>query len=292
MAAVAAVGVPATFAAAVRAAATSKGTLNDPYAEALVRAAGIEYFTRLIEDEVFAADDGVATPGLAAALAAHTRFVDGYLADAGRAGIRQVVLLAPGLDTRAFRLWWPPGTTVYEVDRPEVLDFKSVVLQGLQAQLTAHRRGIGIDLNADWPEALRRVGFDAALPTVWVAEQLFVGYLTPEVQDRVLTHLTAASAPGSRLAADHLPVWSPLQLEAERDFVDGWRRRGLDVDLASLTHPGEYRYVPDYLTDRGWATVKRRVDEVCAAVGAATPRRDRAGHPALIPEYVTAEVTA
>lgn len=292
MAAAATVGVTATLGAAARAVATNKGTLSDPYAEALVRAAGIDYFARAIDDELFAADGDTAMTGLVAALVAHTRFVDNYLADAGRAGIRQVVLLASGLDTRPFRLWWPPGTTVYEIDHPELLEFKAGVLQGLSAELTANRRAIGIDLNADWPEALRRVGFDAARPTAWVAEHLLVGYLTPDVQDRLLERVTATSAAGSRIAADHLPVWSPLQLQAERDFVDGWHRRGLDVDLASLTHPGEYHYVPQYLAARGWVTVERLLGDVCAAVGVPMPPRDRSGNAVLIPGYVTAKLTA
>lgn len=288
MAAVKAVGVAATFGAAARAVATNKGMLNDPFAEVLVRAAGIDCFIRMIDDELFAADHDAAMTGLAAALAAHTRFVDGYLADASRAGIRQIVVLASGLDTRGFRLWWPPGTTVFEIDHPELLDFKAGVLRDAHAELTAHRRGVGVDLAADWPEALGRVGFDASQPTAWVAEHLLVGYLTPDVQDRLLGHVSDCSAAGSRIAADHLPVWSPLQLEAERQFVDGWRRLGLDVDLASLTHPGEYHYVPEYLADRGWDTTARTLGQVCAQVGVARPRRDRSGAAMPIPEYVTA----
>jgi methyltransferase (TIGR00027 family) len=88
--------------------------------------------------------------GLIDILAAHTRFLDEYLAAACRAGIRQVVLLASGMDTRPYRLWWPRGTTVYEIDRPQLLDFKSEVLRGLGATLTANRCAVGIDLRQDW----------------------------------------------------------------------------------------------------------------------------------------------
>ena len=122
-----AVGVTATLGAAARAVATDKGLLNDPFAEPLVRAVGAEHFIQVVDDERFAADDGddPATTGLLDICAAHTRFLDEFLAAAGRAGIRQVVILASGLDTRPYRLWWPHGTTVYEIDQPEVLDFKS-----------------------------------------------------------------------------------------------------------------------------------------------------------------------
>ncbi|WP_297697772.1 SAM-dependent methyltransferase [Mycobacterium sp.] len=290
MAPTADVEVTATFGAAARAVATDKGLLNDPFAEPLLCAVGIEYLTRAIKDHVFAADGGddPAMTALMDALAAHTRFVDEFLADAGRAGIRQVVILASGLDTRAYRLWWPRGTTIFEIDRPQVLDFKSGVLRGLDATLATNRCAVGIDLRQDWPAALRRVGFDAAQPTVWVAEQLLVGYLPPQEQNRLLHGVTAASAPGSRLVADHMPTWNPLQLGAERAFVDGWRQRGLDVDLASLTYPGGYHYVPEYLATHGWETLGRNITELLGALGLGQRRRTGPGDAEFIPEYVTA----
>lgn len=284
------VGITATFGAAARAMATNKGLMNDPFAEPLLGAVGIDYLTRAIKDNVFATDDGddPAMTGLMDALAAQTRFVDEFLADAGRAGIRQVVILASGLDTRPYRLWWPRGTTVYEIDRPRVLDFKSETLHRLDAKLATNRCAVGVDLGQDWPAALRRVGFDAAAPTAWIAEQLLVGYLPPGEQNRLLDGVTAASAAGSRFAADHMPTWNPLQLEAERAFVDGWRQRGLDVDLASLTYPGEYHYVPEYLAAHGWETVGRNSTDLLGAMGLTRRRPNGPGDPEFVAEYVTA----
>lgn len=117
--------------------------------------------------------------GLITLLGAHTRFLDEFLADAGRAGLRQVVIVGSGLDTRPYRLWWPPGTTVYEIDQPDVIDFKTAVLRGLGAELTAHRRAVGVDLRHDWLTAMRRAGFDAAQPTAWIAETFLIGFLPP-----------------------------------------------------------------------------------------------------------------
>jgi methyltransferase (TIGR00027 family) len=284
------VGVTATFNAVARAVATNKGLMNDAFAEPLVRAAGVEYFMRVVNDEPFWADDReeLVMLGIIDILAAHTRFLDEYLAAACRAGIRQVVLLASGLDTRPYRLWWPRGTTVYEIDRPQLLDFKSEVLRGLGATLTANRCAVGIDLRQDWLAAMRRVGFDNAAPTVWIAEQLLVGYLPPAAQNRLLQDVTAVSAAGSRFAADHMPTWTPRQLEAGRAFLDGWRQHGLDVDLASLTYPGEYRYVPEYLASRGWATVERDVVELLTTMGLAELWRGRPDDLAVAPRYVTA----
>ena len=282
--------VTATFGAVARAVATNKGLMTDVFAGPLVKAAGVDHFIRVVDNERFSADDGAdpVMSGLIDILAAHTRFADEFLVDAGRAGIRQVVILASGLDTRPYRLWWPRGTTVYEIDRPQVLDFKSEVLRGLGATLAANRCGVGVDLRQDWPAALRRVGFDAAQPTAWVAEQLLVGYLPPDVQNGLLRDVTAMSAAGSRFAADHMPTWTPSQLEAGRAFVDGWRGHGLDIDLASLTYSGEYRYVPEYLASRGWTTVERNVVELLTGMGLAHLWRGGPGDLTVMPKFVTA----
>src|ERR1700744_2802169 len=120
------VGGTATFGAVARAVATKKGLMKDAFAEPLVHAAGVDYFTRMVDNERTSADgfDPVTT-GVIDILAAHTRFLDEFLADAGRAGIRQVVILASGLDTRPYRLWWPLGTTLYEIGQPGVVDLQS-----------------------------------------------------------------------------------------------------------------------------------------------------------------------
>jgi methyltransferase (TIGR00027 family) len=283
-------GLTTTFDAVVRAVATNKGLLDDPFAEPLVRAAGVPYFTEVIEDERYADDDGghPVTTGLIHVQAAYGRFLDEFLADAGRSGIRQVVILASGLDTRPYRLWWPPGTTVYEIDRPDVLDFKAEVLRGLQARPAAHRRAIGVDLLQDWLAALRRAGFDALAPTAWIAEQLLVGYLPPYAQHRLLAGVTEVSAPGSRFSADHMASWTPERQAAREAFVEGWRQHGLDVDLASLTYPGEYRYVPEYLAAHGWQTVQRNVVELFVGLGLGEFWRGRPTDVELVPGYVTA----
>jgi methyltransferase (TIGR00027 family) len=284
------VGVTATFGAVARAVATKKGLMKDAFAEPLVNAAGVDYFIRMVDNDRFpAADrDDPITTGLIDILAAHTRFLDEFLADAGRAGIRQVVIVASGLDTRPYRLWWPGGTTLYEIDRPQVVDFKSEVLNGMGAALTANRRAVGVDLRQDWPAALRRVGFDAAEPTVWIAEQLLVGYLPPDAQNRLLQNITELSPAGSRFAADHIPAWTPSHLEAGRAFVDGWRRHGLDVDLAQMTYSGEYSDVPEYLASSGWQTAERNVVELLTGMGLAELWRGSPDDLAVMPRYVTA----
>ncbi|MER6798560.1 SAM-dependent methyltransferase, partial [Amycolatopsis mediterranei] len=112
-----------------------------------------------------------------------TRFYDDYLLGAGCA---QVVLLAAGLDTRAFRLAWPDGTRLFELDLPEVLAFKDEVLGRHGAEPACARVVVPADLREDWAAALREAGFDPAVPTAWLAEGLLM-YLTPEEAERLLT---------------------------------------------------------------------------------------------------------
>ena len=284
------VGMTATFGATARAVATNKGVLDDPFAEPLVRATGLKYFTRIVENKLYTADrdDDPAVTGLINILAVHGRFLDDFLAAAGRNGIRQVVILASGLDTRPYRLWWPAGTTVYEIDQPEVVDFKTTVMRGLGAKLTTNRCAVGVDLRHDWLTALRRVGFDEAQRTVWIAENLLVGYLTPAAQHRLLADVTAVSAAGSWLAADYMPTWTRLQLEEGRAFVETWRESGLDVDLAGLTYAGEYRQVGEYLAAHGWETAVRTIVDLHAAIGLPMRGQVRPHDLEVTPRYVTA----
>lgn len=285
------VGMTATFGAVARALATGKGLVTDPFADRLVRAAGVPYFTRMVDDQRYTGDNAIMT-GLVTLLAAHTRFLDEFLADAARAGLRQVVILGSGLDTRPYRLWWPAGTTVYEIDQPDVIDFKTAVLRGLGAEPAAHRRAVGVDLRRDWLTALHRAGFDAARPTAWIAETVLIGFLPPDGQNQLLADVSAVSAPGSRFAGDHMPTWSSFQLEAAQTFVDTWRRFGLDVDLAGLTYPGDYRAVPQSLAGHGWRAAERNAADLFSAIGIGSRWRGTPDDDAITPRYVTATRSA
>jgi len=173
------VGATATMVAAARAMAskTEHPLINDPFAEPLVRAVGLDLFTRLATGELTPADledDGDGAPAgvqrMTDNMAVRTKFFDEFFIEATNAGIKQAVILASGLDARAYRLPWPAGTTVYEIDQPQVIEFKSRTLAELGAQPTAHRRAVAIDLRNDWPTALRAAGFDPHQPTAWSAE--------------------------------------------------------------------------------------------------------------------------
>ncbi len=171
------VGATATAVAASRAIASQgpQPLLNDPWAAPLVRAVGVDTFVKLVDGEIDGADDPLLNrTAITEQITVRTRFFDDFFIEATQAGVRQVVILASGLDTRAYRLPWPAGTAVYEIDQPEVVEFKTRTLADLGAEPAALRTTVAIDLREDWPSALREAGFDTGRPTAWIAEGLLV----------------------------------------------------------------------------------------------------------------------
>jgi methyltransferase (TIGR00027 family) len=203
-------------------------------------------------------------------MAVRTKFYDEFFLDAAEAGIRQAVILASGLDARAYRLPWPDGTTVYEIDQPQVIEFKSRTLAEMGAQPTAHRRTVAIDLRDDWPAALRAAGFDSDQPTAWSAEGL-LGYLPPEAQDRLLDTVTALSAPGSRIATESLPRRDDTLRERLKEHMrtvsERWRKHGLDLDMTELIYFGDRNEAAPYLSGCGWQITGSSTRELFAANG-------------------------
>src|ERR1700722_287584 len=142
------VGATATAVAARRAMA-SKGPnplIDDPFAEPLVNAVGVDAFIRMMNGEVEVSDDDPAFTAqrLSEGMAVRTRFFDAFFLEAAEAGVRQGVILASGLDTRAYRLAWPSGAVLYEIDQPQVIEFKTRTLADLGAAPTVARRAGGI----------------------------------------------------------------------------------------------------------------------------------------------------
>ncbi len=200
--------------------------------------------------------------------AVRTHFFDQYFGDAVGAGIRQVVILAAGLDSRAYRLNWPADTTVYEIDQPRVLEYKSRILEADGAVATARRRPVAIDLRDDWAAALTAAGFDSTEPTAWLAEGL-LPYLPADAQDRLFEMFTALSAPDSRVAVEVFGMNS-------RGNTQRWlrmrERLGLDVNVEALTyHEPDRSDAAQWLADRGWRVHEVNNREEMARLGRPIP---------------------
>ncbi|MGV0048908.1 class I SAM-dependent methyltransferase [Mycobacterium colombiense] len=251
------VGATATMVAAGRAMATKdpRGLINDPFAEPLVRAVGVDFFTKMMDGDLDVDAIENASPvriqSMVDGMAVRTKYFDDYFIDSTGGGVRQVVILASGLDSRAFRLPWPAGTVVYEIDQPRVIEFKSNTLADVGAEPTASRRTVPIDLRADWPAALKAAGFDTTAPTAWLAEGLLI-YLPPDAQDRLFDNITALSAPGSTIATEFVPGIVDFDAERVRQMSGSFREHGVDIDMASLVYAGERNHVVDYLSSIGW----------------------------------------
>ena len=268
------VGTTAVMVAAARAVETDRPDplIRDPYARLLVSQAGTGVWESMLDDSLVAKVESI-DPETAAIFqhmrsyqAVRTHFFDAHFAGAVAAGIRQVVILASGLDSRAYRLDWPAGTTVYEIDQPKVLAYKSATLASHGAAPSADRREVPIDLRQDWPAALIAEGLDPEAPTAWLVEGLLM-YLPADAQDRLFTQITELGAPGSRIAVETAASHADERRQEMRDrFERVAAELGIQrsVDIQDLIYHDEDRaVVVDWLNDHGWrATAQNSGDEM------------------------------
>lgn len=266
------VGTTATMVAAARAVASrhTDPVISDPFAEVLVRAVGLKLFTQLVDGAIAFSDIGA--DWMPAFFGVRAKSLDDLAVEAGQAGIRQAVILASGLDCRAYRLTWPAGMLVYEVDQPQVIEWKRGILTSLGWAPLPEHHCVGIDLRHDWPTALRQAGFDHTQPTVWIVEGLLIGYLPPAAHDEILDAITALSAPGSRLGADYIDSGSADALgDGLTKLHPTWSKLDPEVSLRNLTFSGRHADPVAYLVERGWTTGSTDIVSLFEAVGQSVP---------------------
>jgi methyltransferase (TIGR00027 family) len=200
---------------------------------------------------------------------ARTRYFDDYFRRATEAGARQVVILAAGLDSRAYRLSWPDSTIIFELDRPQVLDFKREVLIGHGAQPRAERREVAVDLREDWPQALRDHGFDAARPSAWIVEGLLI-YLPAAAQEELFGGIDALAAPASHLAVEDGAPMKPDEFAAavERERTSG------DRLFFQLVYNEQCAPAEEWFGARGWRAVATPLANCLRGVGRPVPEPD------------------
>jgi methyltransferase (TIGR00027 family) len=268
------VGTTAVMVAAARAAETRQdgALITDPYADVLVEKAGTGAWSTML-DEGIVEKAAAIDPEIAAIFthmrnyqAVRTHFFDEHFTKATEAGIRQFVILASGLDSRAYRLNWPDGTTVFEIDQPKVLEFKAATLAEHDVKPAATLHQVPVDLRYDWPTALRENGFDPSQPTAWLAEGLLM-YLPAEAQDRLFELVTELSAPGSRIAAEAVGVRSDerrAEMEARFDKIANELGIVREIDVQELMYNDPDRAnVAEWLNAHGWrATAVTSQDEM------------------------------
>ena len=218
------VGATALGVAASRAAETESDNplIRDPFARVFLDAAGDGVWNWHagpdLPPEIVEAEPELPLQrqAMVSYMASRTKFFDTFFLDATNAGIRQVVILAAGLDSRSWRLPWPDGVTVYELDQHKVLHFKGSTLSEHGAQPAANPVEVAVDLRQDWPKALQEAGFDASAPSVWSAEGL-MPYLPAAAQDLLFERIQGLAAPGSRVAVEALgPTFLDEEIRSKR----------------------------------------------------------------------------
>ncbi|WP_077099643.1 class I SAM-dependent methyltransferase [Mycobacterium terramassiliense] len=282
------VGATALGVAAARAAETESENplISDPFARVFLDAAGEGMWNWFAAPDL-PAEIAEAEPdlkprmqGMVDYMAARTSFFDRFFLDATRAGASQVVILAAGLDSRAWRLPWPDGTTVYELDQPRVLEFKSSTLRDNGALPTCNLVHVPIDLRHDWPAALREAGFDASLPSAWSAEGL-LPFLPAAAQELLFERVDALGAAGSRIAVEAPGPDFLDEAAIEKRRADMQRVRDLmaklqpdrDIpDVHDLWYFEEREDVGDWLARHGWDVTVTPAEELMASYDRKPPQ--------------------
>ncbi|MCW2686350.1 MAG: O-methyltransferase [Mycobacterium sp.] len=271
------VGSTALFVAAARALEAQKPEplAVDPYGEVFCRAVGGQWADVLDGN---APDDRLNTEFGKYFInfqGARTRYFDNYFGLAAEAGIRQVVLLAAGLDSRAYRLRWPDRTVIFEVDQPQVLDFKREVLAERGDNPTAERLEIAVDLREDWPQALRDSGFDRTRPSAWIAEGLLI-YLPAPARNRLFAGIDSLAASGSRFAVEESTPMDQAAFEAAREEE---RTAGTDDAWFSLVYNEQHHPAEQWFTDRGWSAAVTPLADYLRELGRPVPQAESEAGP-------------
>jgi methyltransferase (TIGR00027 family) len=283
------VGSTALGVAAARAAETESEhpLIRDPFARVFVDAAGKGMWSVMADPTLLAELTGV-DPDLRTRMqvmvdfmAVRTAFFDEFFLGAANSGVRQVVILAAGLDARAWRLAWPDGTTVYELDQPKVLEFKSTTLQQHGARPSANLVSVPIDLRQDWPTALRDAGFDSSQPTAISAEGL-LRYLPAAGQDLLVERVHELSSAGSWFAANApgANFLNPDQVARQREQTARLRAAAASVlkaeipDEEDLWYAEERTDVAAWLRHQGWDASAVPLKDMLGQYGRSVPDED------------------
>lgn len=263
------VGQTALFVAASRALEAQKPDplAVDQHAEAFCRAVGGEWATAVDgtdPDHPLQTEFGVAFVDFQAA---RTKYFDEYFARAIDAGVKQVVLLAAGLDSRAYRLPWADGTEVYELDQPRVLEFKRDTMDRLAQAPTADRREVAIDLREDWPQALQDSGFDPSRPSAWIAEGLLI-YLPATAQERLFAGIDALAAPGSFVGIEESTPMPDEVFQAKRAEA---LASGEENAFFTLVYNQQHAPAEKWFGEHGWDAAATPLHDLLADAGRPVP---------------------
>jgi methyltransferase (TIGR00027 family) len=224
---------------------------NDPLAEVLAGETGFAPATSMAGDEA----------GDSPFIAVRTRFYDDAVIEAvnARRAVTQVVAVAAGLDTRAYRLELPDELAWYELDRPELLALKDQLLTQAAAAPRCARHPVGVDLADEWTSDLIAAGFDPEQPALWLVEGM-IFYLDLAIAHGLLDKITALSAPGSELLIDTIGK-SLLESPQMQPLCDRFAQQGAPWRF------GTDRPEEDLLQPHGWRATAWLFSEIGSRLG-------------------------
>lgn len=266
------VGSTALFVAASRALEARKADplAVDEYAEAFCRAVGGEWTTAIEGTDPEHPLQTEFGENFVNFQGARTKYFDEYFTRAIDAGVRQIVLLAAGLDSRAYRLPWSEGTVIYELDQPRVLEFKRETIEQLGEAPTAERREVAVDLRDDWPRALRENGFDPSRPSAWIAEGLLI-YLPATAQEQLFAGIDALAAPGSFVAVEEAIPMPDEEFAAKRAEA---LASGEENAFFTLVYNQQHAPAETWFGEHGWDAAATPLSEYLVEVGRPVPDLD------------------
>jgi methyltransferase (TIGR00027 family) len=184
-------GTTARWTAAIRAKETERqdALIKDPWAAALAGKEGMAWIEERTEESVLP-------------ILLRTRYFDDFLQRiAAENDLRQIVLMAAGMDTRAYRLSWPENTRLYELDQPAVLQTKGEILRAVDAVPSCERVSIEVDLSGPWEEKLIQVGFVPEELSGWLLEG-FLFYLPTSALSPIFDTINHLTSIGSWMGFD------------------------------------------------------------------------------------------
>jgi methyltransferase (TIGR00027 family) len=298
------VGATALGVAAARAAETESDNplISDPFARVFLDAAGDGMWNWFGSSELppeiaeAAPDVPLRMQGMRDYMASRTMFFDQFFLQANNAGVRQAVILAAGLDARAWRLPWLGGTTVFELDQPQVLEFKVSTLQQSRALPRCNLVNVAVDLRQDWPAPLQYAGFDTSAPSAWTVEGV-LPFLPAAGQDQLFERIHSLVAPGSRIAVEAPgPEFNnPEARERQRAHMQRYRELAAQLgrgehdfpDFEELWYFEDRTDVGDWLRTHGWNVSVQTAEEMMARYDRHPPEGIEDGVPKSL--FVSAE---
>jgi methyltransferase (TIGR00027 family) len=207
--------------------------------------------------------------------ASRTAYFDRFFVQANAEEVRQVVVLGAGLDSRPWRLPWIPGTVVYEIDQPQVLEFKINTLWTHNVGPACEYRPVPIDLRSEWPKALKDNGFDPTKSSAWSAEGL-LSYLPSAARLSLFDRIHACSAPGSRIAIEtaSTKTLDPQSIRQRRTMAaaqdaDSAAGRSDLREIRALWFADEGDNFADWLARNGWQVDSVEAGDLMARCGRA-----------------------